>query len=126
MPLAGTNCADVVGAERRILTDEGTRERRVDHLAATDVDADVVNGRRIRGVVGEEDEVAGLQLRLRYMGALMPLVTSEVLEVNTGLRPDVHRQTRAVEGVWPGRTPDVGLSDLFVCPRHRRRGAARA
>src|SRR4051812_9678555 len=53
--------ADVVAAERVVVTHVRTGVRRVDHLPITDVDADVMNGARIAGVVGEENEVTRTQ-----------------------------------------------------------------
>src|SRR5579884_3304653 len=64
--------------------------RRVDELAAADVDADVAEA-------VEEDEVAGLELVARDGNAHRPLCSGVVRQGDADLPVDVHDEAGAVE-----------------------------
>ena len=83
------------------------RVGRVDHLAAADVQADVV------GAAAEvEDQVAGLRLADRDPARGAVLRVAVVRQGHPGLTPRGHRQAGAVEGVRARRGRDVALADL--------------
>ena len=64
--------------------------RRVDELAAADVDADVAEA-------VEEDEVAGLEIAARHRHAHVPLGARVVRKRDADLRVDVRHEAGAVE-----------------------------
>ncbi len=53
-PLVGANRPDVVATVARVIPNVGPGERRIDHLVSSDIHPDMVDGRRIGGVGGEE------------------------------------------------------------------------
>src|SRR5690606_24822564 len=66
--------ADVTAPPHGRNLDHAAGLRGLDHLAIAHVDGDVVDGGRIGRVVGVEHEVAGLQVGLRHLGAVVVLV----------------------------------------------------
>ena len=93
-----------------------------DHEAATGVDRHVVDGRRVGGVAGPEQEVTGLQVGQRRVRAHAPLRAGRARQQHAGSRVRPPGEARAVEGVGAGRAPGVGLADLGAgCRQHRRR-----
>ena len=81
---------------------------RLDVVAAPDVDADVAE-------VLEEDEIAGLELVLGDVDAVVPLRRREVRERDADLGEDVLDETGAVERVRAGRAPHVRPPEVLHC-----------
>src|SRR5438270_529661 len=82
--------------------DDGARVRRVDELAAADVDADVAD-------VGlEEHEVAGLEVAVRHVRTGVPLRPRVVVKGDAELGVHPHREPRAVKSGRAGAAPHVG------------------
>src|SRR5205823_10274617 len=83
-----------------------------DHRAAAGDDADVAGGGHGPVGAGEEDEVAGLNLRGGHLTAVGPLILAGARDGDPGGAVGHHGQPGAVEGVRPGGAPLVGLADL--------------
>src|SRR5438067_1415918 len=90
--LRPAGAAEVV-PEDRVVLDVGARVGGVDHLAAPDVDADVVRG------AAEEDQVARLQLRDGHGRDRLSLHLGRVREGDAARVPRVHGEAGAVEAV---------------------------
>ncbi len=107
---AGADVRAVLGEARD--PDDVTRVRRVDELAAADVDPDVAEP-------AEEDEVAGGQLFVRDRRSHAVLGRSVMWEIDAHLRVDVARESRAVEtGRGARAAPDVRDSEVLECDPH--------
>ena len=89
---------------------------RVEHGAATHVDADVVV---------PVDEVADLQVAHRHPREHRQLGVGAVGHAHPGLGPRHHGETRAVEGVGAGTGVFVGLPELGVRVGHHGRDRGR-
>src|SRR5207249_11056688 len=117
----GTSCghssvADLVGLPvgriDRLLTDDLTFGRRVDHSPASDVDA-YVSDRLKRQVGLEEDEVSRLEIGGRNPGSGVELLLSGAGKPHSELPVRPLHQARAVKTGGRARTaPHVGPAEL--------------
>src|SRR5437763_16579638 len=98
---------DEIAAVDRRVPDIGTCMGRLDHLAATDVEALVVEVRP------EEHEVTGLQLRQRHVGRRVVLRLGVVRQRDAARPPGPHREPGASAPDMTGRAPIVLLSALY-------------
>ena len=78
---------------------------RLDHLAATDVETDVIDRAWVAPVGPEEDQVAPSQVADGDLPALLVLRHAVVRERHAPALPGAHGQPGAVERVGPGRRP---------------------
>src|SRR5690348_1758625 len=94
--------------------DVRARVRRLDHVAATDVDADVVDR------VAEVHKVTRLQLRARDVRGRVILAGRVVTDRDAGRLPGAHSQAGAVERVRARAAVAVRLAELRVRVANRR------
>ena len=88
-------------------------------MPAADVDRDVVDRARVRGVGREEDQVARAGLRDRHVRGLGVLGHRVVRQVDARALPGPHGQARAVEARRAGGGPLVPLAELGTGVGHR-------
>jgi hypothetical protein len=87
--------------------------RRIDHQPSPDVHPDVMDGARVPGHRGEEDEVAGQQVRDRDGSATVGvLVRGHAWQQHTCLLVGPPGEPAAVVGVRPDGAPEVRAADL--------------
>src|SRR4029453_17453463 len=112
----GADGADEVAAQERGDADVGAGVGGVDHVAGADVDADVVDGGRVGGVVGVEDQVARDHVGdVPDPGAVLPLLAGGAGQGDAALLVGAQHQPRAVvETELAGGAPLVGLAELAV------------
>ena len=107
----GADGAGVAGAPDGGGADDGAGVGGLDHQALADVHADVVDGARVAGVVGEEDQVAGDQAEgvdRAQAGVGGELGAGDPGDGDPGGGVGEAGQAGAVEGAGAFGAPDVG------------------
>lgn len=72
-----------------------------------DVDDDMVDGRRVLGILGEEEQIAWFELSSWDVNARLRLCGGVASNFHTGFRPGVLGQARAVEALRAGAAADA-------------------
>src|SRR5829696_2563712 len=120
-----TDGTDVVAAADGGDADAGPGIGGFDHCTTADVHADVVDGPRVPGVVGEEHQVAGSEAAKADPGAGAELGPADPGQPDPGAAVGGHDQAGAVVAARAGRAPHVRLAQLAPGERDRPPGGAR-